>query len=166
MHFHWHEILSRGERKPETSSMCLMSKQKEDKLLAWLLQGPGIFSTTERRQEAEAEQRVCVCVCILCRTTQQDEDDGGVTTEIVLLLWANDRQRINGFSRTHPEHEVERSVLLNETKLWELINAITLICEDECWDTAEKWLVPPFLLSFLFFSINNWQQFDYRRPPC
>lgn len=40
--------------------MCLMSKQKEDKLLAWLLQGPGIFSTTERRQEAEAEQRVCV----------------------------------------------------------------------------------------------------------
>lgn len=44
--------------------MCLMSKQKEDKLLAWLLQGPGIFSTTERRQEAEAEQRVCVCVCV------------------------------------------------------------------------------------------------------
>ena len=41
MHFQWHEILRRGEKggKQEPSSVCLMSKQKEEKIISVTVTG-------------------------------------------------------------------------------------------------------------------------------
>lgn len=56
MHFPWHGILRREERKQEPSGMCLMSKQKVKNIISMTVIGKKIFSTAQNLQEAETER--------------------------------------------------------------------------------------------------------------
>lgn len=65
MHFQWHEILRRGEGKQEPSSMCLMSKQKEEKIISMTVTGKrNIFHPTRtirKLKQGSAEQSCLQC---------------------------------------------------------------------------------------------------------